>query len=331
MWGAEEKQEPNETWTHHESHLDPAEAAVASAEALRRSVARRGVVQQIVSDTQKLQGSRRRGSVQDMLIDMRTNPQRTRTNPQGTSRRMSTDDMFQALTLLEKRETTIDPLRQKKIDEEESECQLHERATHNMNYHLLLIFHSDVDMRPCRPILRVVHLCKTPGVLAVDIDANKPPEILTTCQLGDQSMNSAHEFVVDPRKLLCVYALSITDSEAAVVINNVAKINTDIVKNRTALTQRSNLAFFPMFLQRGVRSGMRSMYHLCKASSVTDVQICIITMRESLNHARSINAKLRTLHPYLATSENFHNAIETFTRPLDVYCFKRGVFKYALP
>jgi hypothetical protein len=34
------------------------------------------------------------------------------------------------------------------------------------------------------------------------------------------------------------------------------------------------------------------------------------------------------LHPYLATPENLHDAVENYTRKLDLFAFKAGAFTF---
>jgi hypothetical protein len=206
-----------------------------------------------------------------------------------------------------------------------------DRATHNMNYYVLIVFHADVDMRPCNPIVRVVNLPKTPDTLQHQLLLNPLGlQMLTACQLCDPCINTKHDFAVDMFKLLSVYALSITDDEASTLINNVADINTNVSKNRTILTQRSNIALVPRFFHRSVQLGVRSIVQVRTAYSATDVQLCIILLRESLNSARSVCVQLRALHPYLATPENLQDALTIFTRSLDREAFKKGAFKFAM-
>ena len=206
-----------------------------------------------------------------------------------------------------------------------------EQSTHNMNYYVLIVFHADVDMRPCSPILRVVTLPKTPDTLQSQMLLNpRGVPMLTTCQLCDGCINTTQELTINPYRILSVYTLSITDAEAITFMNNIAEINTHISTNRTMLTQRSNIALVPRIFHRSVQLGVRSIVQVRTAPSVTDVQLCIILLRESFNPARSVCVKLRALHPYLATPENLQDALTIFTRSLDKASFKVGMFKFAV-
>ena len=204
----------------------------------------------------------------------------------------------------------------------------HERSTHNMNYFLIVLFHADVDKRPCRPVVRVVHLTRPPPLVRADTTDYSAIEMLVTCQLCDTSVNSPGDLCVEPLKLLCSYALSITDTEANQMINNVADINTQTAARSLRLSHRSNISLLPRFMHRGVQTGIRSIFHVRLASSATDVQLAVILLRESLNEARSITVKLRSLHPYLATPEHLFESVASFMRPLDLFTFKAGNFKF---
>jgi hypothetical protein len=218
--------------------------------------------------------------------------------------------------------TTEEPLVLNNVDEED-------RATHNMNYYVLIAFHSDVDRRPCKPVVRVIHLHKAADVLQKDLHSNPlGVPILTTCQLCDPCINTPHSLSIDTYTLLSVYAIAVTDAEANSFINNVADINTNVASNQTMLTHRSNIALVPRFLHRSVQIGVRSVAQVRTASSATDVQLCIILLRESLNAARSMNVPLHALHPSLATPENFKDALTLYTRAIDIPLFKKDCFKF---
>jgi hypothetical protein len=218
--------------------------------------------------------------------------------------------------------TTEEPLVCNNVDEAD-------RPTHNMNYYVLIIFHADVDRRPCRPIVRVVHLPKAADTLQKDLHSNPNGiPILTTCQLCDPCINTPHALTVDMYTLLSVYALAITDTEANSIINNVAEINTNVSSNQIVLTHRSNISLVPRWLHRSIQIGVRSIAQVRSASSVTDVQLCILLLRESFNSARSLSVQLRSLHPSLATPENFKDALTLFTRAIDVSLFKKDAFKF---
>ena len=207
--------------------------------------------------------------------------------------------------------------------------ELHTRPTFNMNYFLIVLFHADVDKRPCRPVVRVVHLPTPPAIVQTDKSDHRGMEMLVTCQLCDTSTNSVSDFSVEPRKLLCVYALSITDTEANKMISNVADINTQVAARSLALSHRSNFALLPRFLHRGVSTAVRSIFHLRLATNATDVQLAVLLLRESLDGSRSICCKLRSLHPYLATPEHFFEALSCFMQKLDLFACKAGNFRFA--
>jgi hypothetical protein len=206
-----------------------------------------------------------------------------------------------------------------------------EGFAHNMNYYVLIVFHTDVDMRPCNPVLRVISLPQAPDTLQHQLLSNpRGLPIHVTCQLCDACVNTKEEFSIDMFRLLSVYALNITDVEAIKFMNNVAKVNTSVSTNQTTLTQRSNIALVPRFFHRSVQLGVRSINEILTAHSLTDVQMCTILLRESLNPARSVSVKLRALHPYLATPENLQDALTIFTRSLDNAAFKADAFKFAV-
>ncbi|KAJ1471140.1 hypothetical protein T484DRAFT_1753453 [Baffinella frigidus] len=205
---------------------------------------------------------------------------------------------------------------------------LRDRETHNMNYYLVILFHADVDKRPCRPILRVVHLATPPPLVRADIIKQRGVEMLVTCQLCDTATNTRGELGIDPFKLLCVYTLSITDTEASTLIGNVAEINTRVATNGMSLSHRSNIALLPRVMHRMVKSGLRSIFHLRLVSTATDVQLSVLLLRESLNTARSVSVKLRALHPYLATPEHLFESLTSCMRPLDLFAFRSGNFQF---
>ena len=203
------------------------------------------------------------------------------------------------------------------------------RAVHKRNYHLLLIFHADLDRRPCRPVLQVVHLSCHPETLSSDIHANpRGVEILTTCQLCDPSTNSTTSFRVDLQKILCVCSANITKIEASLIINNVSKINTHTVHKSVTLTERSNIAFVPRWTHKFFKVGKFSIGNIDNISSATDVQVAILLIRESIDKARSLWSHVDALHPFMSTPENLYEAVSTFTRNLDTASFKSGAFKF---
>ena len=310
---------------------------------------------------------KRRASIIDSFIEVRKNSRDTPVvvdlnRNRMPQRRMSTDDMFNAIESM--RNTQKESNGKPNVDhsqsshDDELQYHTHNRLINNMNYHVIIIFHADTERRPCQPVVKVVTLKTTPAtgtVAGVGAEAgagtgggaggwtvgeqkdigpdlkgvHTRTDIITTCQLCDSCVGSDYHTSIDPQKLLCVYAMSITDTEANDMIGNVASINAILFGNRTTISERSNFALLPRALHRFVQHVcMRSIKQLRTASRSTDVQLCILLLRESLNHARSINAKLRALHPYLTTPENLHDAIDTFTRPLDTSAFKKGVFRF---
>jgi hypothetical protein len=223
---------------------------------------------------------------------------------------------------------TLEPTQHNSEDNNTDSCNW-DRATHNMNYHLVVIFHKDVDKRPCRPVVQVVHLANPPATRSQDIVANPyGASILKTCQLCDPSTNSIHDFTIQHDKILCVYATGITDDEAAVMISNVSSVNTIVIQKQMQLSQRSNIMLMPLFIQKELKIGVCSIAALKASSTATDVQLAVLLVRESMNPARSICVRLRALHPYMATPENLHDAMSMFMRHLDLYSFRNNAFKF---
>lgn len=213
-----------------------------------------------------------------------------------------------------------------------SSCFVHDELTpvHNLNYYVLLIFHTDVDMRPCNPVLQVINLPTSRDTLQHQLLLNPHGiSMVKACQLCDQCINSAYEFEIEKHKILSIYALSITDTEARAFINKVSLVNTCVSSNQMILTQRSNIGFVPRIFHRAVQMGVRSVMQVQTAQTLTDVQLCIILLRESLDSARAVSVNLRALHPYLATPENLQDALTIYTRSLDKEAFKSGKFKFS--
>ena len=203
------------------------------------------------------------------------------------------------------------------------------KAVHKRNYHLLIIFHSDLEKRPCRPVLQVVHLTNPPEILISDIHANpKGVEILTTCQLCDPSTNSPSSFRVDKQRIICVCSVGITDIEASLLINNVSKINNHATQDSVTLTQRSNFAVVPRWAHKFLKLGKFSIDNLDNMSSATDVQVAILLITESIDKSRSLWSQVHALHPVMATPENLYDTVSDFTRKVDINSFKCGAFKY---
>jgi hypothetical protein len=204
-----------------------------------------------------------------------------------------------------------------------------DKAVHKKNYHLLIIFHSDLEKRPCRPVLQVVHLPYPPETLSSGIHANpKGVEILTTCQLCDPSTNSPTSFRVDLQKILCVCSVGITDTEASRLINNVSKINNHVARDSVTLTHRSNFAFVPRWTHKFLKIGKFSLNSLDNMSSATDVHVAILLILESIDKARSLWVDVQALHRAMSTPENLFDSLSSFTRNLDTKTFKVGAFKY---
>jgi hypothetical protein len=204
-----------------------------------------------------------------------------------------------------------------------------DRATHNMNYHLIIVFHFDMDKRPCRPELQVVHTTHPPATSSEDIMLNpNGTPILTTCRLCDPFSDSESNFPVDNQGIMCILATPITDDEAAQVIANIALINSTITQSNIDLSERSNVQLCPLFLHKKIHMGVRSIANIKTLSTATDVQLLILLMRESMNPARSVCVRLNVLHPYLATPTNVYDTISTFMRKLNVYSFRRQAFKF---
>ena len=204
-----------------------------------------------------------------------------------------------------------------------------DRSTHTKNYYLLVLFHADLDQRPCRPVLQVVHLSQKPETMSCDIHANpQGVDILTTCQLCDPSTNSRCAFHVDLNKLLCVCAVNITDTEASIIVNHVSKINVHTAQNNVTLTERSNIAFAPTWIHKYLKVGKHTIGNIDNMSNATDVQVAILLIQESIDKSRSIWSQTNALHPSMSTPENLYDAISDFTRNLDTESFKRGAFKF---
>ena len=200
----------------------------------------------------------------------------------------------------------------------------------NTNCFVLIIFHTDMDMRPCNPILRVITLPESTDSLQHQLLLNPRGLLMKlTCQMCDECVNSTQEFVIEPYRILSIYALNITNIEARSFINNISQVNTIVSTNQTMLTQRSNIALVPRIFHRAVQFGVRAVFQVENAQNLTDVQLCIIILRESLESARSVCVNLRRLHPYLATPENLQDAMTIYTRSLDKEAFKFGAFKFA--
>lgn len=214
-------------------------------------------------------------------------------------------------------------------DEQEHRKESEDSETRNMNYHVLVIFHLDSESRPCRPVIRAITLPEEPQNNRSDIIANpRGVSMVRSCQLCDTSSRSYSNLTVDKMKIHSVYDLAITDKEAKYVLSTVEEINK--VMSHIWLENRSNFTFLPKALHHVFPANIRSILHLRIASSVTDVQLAILLLRESLNPGRAIIVKLQTMHPYMSTPDNLHEAIALFARKLDTLCFKTDKFRFAV-
>jgi hypothetical protein len=216
------------------------------------------------------------------------------------------------------------------MDMDDTTKQDDEDDQRSLNYQMLLIMHADSEMRPCRPILRVVSLPAAP-ITVLNRSSSSPTgsEMVLTCQLGDISINGGSHLDVESRKILCVYCLSLTDSEASLLINKVSQFNTIFFKNQTTLSERSNMALVPVLFHNTVPIGPRCIDDMQNVTSATDVQVAIITIMQSIHRSRSLSLRISRLHPYLATPENLHEAISIFMRKLDVTAFKTDLLKFS--
>ena len=195
-----------------------------------------------------------------------------------------------------------------------------------LNYHIIFVFHSDTDGRPCRPVVRLVTLPDDPQTTRDDILANpRGVSMNRMCQLCDSSTDP---LVVDKRKIHSVYALTVTDAEARYVLHAVSDINLQVGLRYISVSHRSNLALVPRVLHWTVPAGIRSIFHLRVASSATDVQLAVLLLRESINPGRAITVKLQDAHPYMTTPANLHDTVSRFTRKLDTFGFKSDRFRF---
>jgi hypothetical protein len=198
-----------------------------------------------------------------------------------------------------------------------------------LNHQLLIIFHCDSEMRPCRPIVRIVSLPTAQNTPSSNRLQNPNGTVMdTTCQLSDSLANTNNQLEVDNDQVICVYALGLTDVEACTMIHKVSVLNNLFVKKGIVLSQRSNMALVPVVFQNSIPIGARCIEDMNYASAATDVQIAIIVMLESINKSRSLAVRINRLHPYLATPENFHEAVSMFMRKLDVSAFKDNRLKF---
>ena len=214
------------------------------------------------------------------------------------------------------------------MDMDDTDDEVHD--TKRMNYQLLLIMHADSEMRPCRPVIRVVSLPTPPNTILSTSPSNSDgSEMQLCCQLGDSGHQTYCKVDVDTQKNLCIYGLGITDSEAGTMIRKVSRFNKLLAQNKTVLSERSNMALIPVIFHNSIPVGPRCIDDMVNVMSATDVQIAIITILESINKSRSLAIRIGRLHPYLSTPENLHEAISIFMRRLSVSHFKKGFMKFS--
>jgi len=200
-------------------------------------------------------------------------------------------------------------------------------SAREMRYYVIIVFHSDADSGPCNPVVQVVHLAQQ-ELPAPVVGDRVPEEILSNCQLCGSSVRGASKLRIQAARVTAIYVLSMTDIEANIMINNVLDVNLKVSKNDISVSQRTNLALLPRMLHQSVPIGLRALDRLHEAAAVTDVQLGILVLRESLNKARAINVQLHRLHPFFATPSNLQEAVATFTRKVSVTAFLRGRFVF---
>jgi hypothetical protein len=204
-----------------------------------------------------------------------------------------------------------------------------EESVLDQNFQMVLIFHADSELKPIRPVLRVVSLSFPPNtVLNSSTSSREGNKIITTCQLGDSYLGGKHHIEVDDKKIIGVYLLSLTDVESSLMINKISEFNTLFSKNSIVFSQRSNKKLLPVALHKTVLIGARRIVDMCNFSSATDVQIAIILMMECIQKSRSLAVRCRGLHPFLATPENLQDIASNCMRRLDLKMFKLGIMKF---
>jgi len=215
------------------------------------------------------------------------------------------------------------------VDDFEQETTAETEANNSMNYFMVITFYYDVEMRPCSPVIRLINLEKKPEKLMDDIHANpRGEELKTICQLCN--LRSGLDEVPNLRtnSILSIFALKITNSEAIIAKNTICEVNGELSKNCIRLSERTNLAMLPRLFHQSMYSSFKHLSQLQFVSSCTDVQLGIMLLRECTSSGRSIHQRLKTLHSFLATPENFHDVVSAFMRPIDIKCFSRGFFKF---
>jgi hypothetical protein len=210
-------------------------------------------------------------------------------------------------------------------DNGDDDCVL-DPSAREMNYYVLIVFHSDAASGPCNPVVQVVHLVRQEMPAPVVGGRVECAEIFLNCQLCGSSVRGASKLRVEAARVTAVYALSLTDIEANIMIHSVQDVSMTVCKHDISVSQRSNLALLPRVMHKSVPIGMRALDRLHETAAVTDVQLGILVLRESLNRARAISVQLQRLHPFFATPSNLQEAVATFTRRVSVTAFLRGQF-----
>jgi hypothetical protein len=141
-------------------------------------------------------------------------------------------------------------------------------------------------------------------------------------------MNCTVAFTIKPDNILCIRAVSITDKEASGMINNIAKINTWASHTDIRLTERSNLAFVPVSLHKYIPIAKCSIKTLETVSTVTDVHVAVLALRESIDTDRSLYTLLERLHAVLSTPADLDDAMSLFSRRLCIESFKKNAFRF---
>jgi hypothetical protein len=214
-------------------------------------------------------------------------------------------------------------------DDFEQETTAEAEANNNMNFFLVVSFYYDVEMRPCSPKVRLITMQKMPERLLDNIRANpRGEELQTIAELADLRAG-IHEIPnMRSNRILSIFALKITNSEAMFAKSTIYDVNAELSKNCIHLSERTNLAMFPRLLHRSLFSAFKNLSEMQRVSSCTDVQLAIMLVRDCTNCGRSIHHKLKTLHPFIATPENFHEVVSAFMRPIDIKSFSQGFFKF---
>jgi len=209
-----------------------------------------------------------------------------------------------------------------------------EEAPRTLNYQLLLVMHADSEMRPCCPLLRVVSLPIPPNRISSERTSLEPSsnkggiQMTTVCQLRNSMSKRTNYVATEVRRVLCIYAVSMTDTEAAVMIQKISQLNSMFSNNILSHTQRSNIAMVPVVFHCNIPIGIRCIDDVKNVSAITDVQLTIISMMEGIDKSRSLSVRIGRLHPYLATPENLYEAISVFMRRIEIDAYEHGFMKF---